>query len=179
MSERAEMKTNLTTVALAAALFAPASAWATNDDYRLELLPAACKAATARIVEATGGSSPREMQPGNTIFKIPGDDPHLDFVIDCGSSPETISAKVFFGLYENTDVRILLAARIAHGLTGEHLSAASDAISECLRIAETTQEDERAPPHVDLQKTHFECWSTHVERGTIESVIVTSRGVLK
>jgi len=167
------MKTTLTALTLAAALLMPVSAWATDDDYSLELHPAACKAATARIVEATGGANPREVLD-KTMFTTPGRDP-LNFEINCGSSPEAISAKIFIGFRENSAAGILLAARAAHGLTGENIGAASGAVRSCLSIAETTREDEDAPPHIDLQQTHFECWSVQTDDGFSESITVTAR----
>jgi hypothetical protein len=171
------MRKTLIAIAAAAALL-PASAWANDDDYSLELHPAACKAATARIVEATGGVDTANplAQPGFTIFKIPGDDPPNDFSIDCGSSPETITAYMFLGFHENREQWVVVAARIAHGLTGDRLSAAADAVERCLDSAGNAAQDVRASGHADLPKTHFECWVMHSADGLTAGVYINPRG---
>jgi hypothetical protein len=55
---------------------------------------------------------------------------------------------------------------------------AADAVESCLYSAKTTAvQDERAPPHADLPKTHFECRVTHFDDGKITaSVTITQQG---
>jgi hypothetical protein len=142
------MRKTLITIA-AAAILMLASAWADDADYSLELHPAACKAATARIVAATGGianTDPLLARPGFATFEIPGSD--IIFTIDCGTSPETISANTSLGAGDNHTEWVTIAARMAHGLTGDRLSATAAAVERCLgQLRKSSARDTRRRPY--------------------------------
>jgi hypothetical protein len=167
-----------TLIAIAAASWAASAAggWANDPDYSLELHPTPCKAATARIVAATGGVGTANdlAGPSLSFYEVAGEPP-IEFLIDCGTSPETISAYTSLGLNDDQAHWITVAARIAYGLTGDHLSDAAAAVEKCLESTRQAAQDVRVTGYADLPKTHFECWTVHLEEGLTAGVTINPR----
>jgi hypothetical protein len=90
--------------------------------------PDKCKAATARIVESTGGLF-KAGGGHDDIVEIAGE-PNMTVEIDCGSSDDTVS--IYSDGQYLPDRWFTVAAMAAHGLTGDPVGEITKAARSCL-----------------------------------------------
>jgi hypothetical protein len=134
------LNTRTRTLIIAATVFLmPTSVWATDgEDYIHTNRPIACKEATARILAATGGRL-QAGRLGNPPLSGTDDKILIDKVltngeeltIDCGSSPDTISATMEADTQYPPNDWFAAASKVAHGLTGDPLNKLEKAIRKC------------------------------------------------